>query len=67
MTEIIFITHTNTQKGVVEEAIPFYRVYQNYKKLKIYCRTQRLIDSIVKKDKDSIRTNIKNLIPKRHD
>jgi hypothetical protein len=26
-----------------------------------------LIDSIVKKDKDSIRTNIKNLIPKRHD
>lgn len=67
MTELLFRTHTDTQKGVVEDTIPFYRVYQNHKKLKIYCKTQRLINAINQKDKNSIRENINNLIPKRND
>lgn len=65
MTELLFRTHTETQKGVVEDTIPFYRVYQNNKKLKIYCKTQRLINAITQKDKTLVRSTIKELIPKR--
>jgi hypothetical protein len=65
MVELLFRTHIDTQKGVVEDTIPFYRVYQNHKKLKIYCRTQRLINAITKQDKTLIRSTIKELIPKR--
>ena len=64
--ELLFRTHTK-QKGVVKEITPFYRVYQDNKKLKIYCKTQRLINSIIQQDKELIRNSIQQLIPKRHE
>jgi hypothetical protein len=66
VTELLYRTHTE-QKGVVQEITPFYRVYQNTKKLKIYCKTQRLINAINQKDKTLIKKTIKELIPKRHE